>query len=332
LRAGARVEIDEKKENPLDFALWKSSKPGEPSWKSPWGDGRPGWHIECSCMSQRYLGESFDIHGGGKDLIFPHHENEIAQSEGATGRPFVRYWIHNGFVNIREEKMSKSLGNVLNLRDLLRLYHPEAIRLLLLSYHYRSPLDFSDEAMREATVTLERLYTVLGRIDSSLKEVEQGAKRENAGNLTTMEKEVYEEVAHFPDRFHEAMDDDFNSAKAIANLFELNRSINRFLDRGSPSVAPSARSILQMARDAYNLCRDILGIFYEKPEDFFDMSRKKGLERLGIDEMEIAELIFRREEARRRKDWPVADEIRRGLFDKGIVLEDAPDGTRWRLR
>jgi len=332
MQAGARIEIDERKTNPLDFALWKASKPAEPAWKSPWGEGRPGWHIECSCMSQKYLGESFDIHGGGKDLIFPHHENEIAQSEGATGRPFVRYWIHNGFVNIQKEKMSKSLGNVLNIRDLLEVYHPEAIRLFLLSNHYRSPLDFSKEALKEASLGMDRFYTTLEMIDQHVREAHTPEKGGREEPPTSIEEEISEALAAFPKKVTDAMDDDFNSAKAIGHLFDLTRLLNRFMDKGSFSLTKSTISILEEARTQYQRLGEILGIFSEGPHAYFENMRKKGLGRLRVDEDEILDLISKRETARRQKDWSTADGIRKKLLEKGIVLEDGPDGTRWRLQ
>ncbi|MBI5251675.1 MAG: cysteine--tRNA ligase, partial [Desulfomonile tiedjei] len=206
LMSGARVEVDEKKRNPLDFALWKAAKPGEPSWDSPWGPGRPGWHIECSAMSMFHLGEQFDIHGGGADLAFPHHENEIAQSEAATGKPFAKYWVHNGFVNIRSEKMSKSLGNVLNIRDILKIVHPEVLRLFLLTSHYRSPLDYSESFIREEAAALERLYAAMTGLDELM----------NAGGSLA---ELPEELSGITEKFAEAMDDDFNTPKGLAVLF-----------------------------------------------------------------------------------------------------------------
>ena len=332
MRAGARIEIDERKRNPLDFALWKASKPSEPAWKSPWGEGRPGWHIECSSMSQRYLGESFYIHGGGKDLIFPHLENEIAQSEGATGMPFVRYWIHNGFVNIRQEKMSKSLGNVLNIRDLLKIYHPEALRLFLLSHHYRSPLDFSEEAMKDASLGMDRFYTTLERIDRLLRDVHPLAKGARKGQPTSMEEEISDAIAIFPKKVTDAMDDDFNSAKAIGHLYDLTRLLNRFLAKDHFSLTDNSLSILESARAEYRRCREIFGIFSEEPHAYLESRREKGLGSLKIAEEEILDLISKREAARMRKDWSTADGIRKRLLEKGIVLEDGPDGTQWRLQ
>ena len=228
MQAGARIEVDERKRHPMDFALWKEAKPGEPSWDSPWGKGRPGWHIECSAMSMKFLGETFDIHGGGRDLIFPHHENEIAQSEAATGRPFVRYWLHNGFVNINAEKMSKSLGNFFTIKEVLEKYDSELLRFFLLSAHYRSPLDFSDQNLTEAEAGMERIYKALAGIDAYLAEG-GGALATAAASLGGAELELREKAGTFLGRFREALDDDFNTALAIGNLFDLVRSVNRVL-------------------------------------------------------------------------------------------------------
>ena len=250
MQAGARVGVDEKKENPLDFALWKASKPGEPFWESPWGKGRPGWHIECSVMSQKYLGETFDIHGGGKDLIFPHHENEIAQSEAATGKPFARYWIHNGFVNINREKMSKSLGNILTLKEIFKDWHPEVIRLFLLSSHYRSQVDFSFDTLSESKSALDRFYATLGAIQEELKRSassqvqilpsplrEDGLPRgvmkdtpQGKGGGVSPIKDARQIIESFQARFEEAMDDDFNTAQALGYFYDLQRHLNSLLD------------------------------------------------------------------------------------------------------
>jgi len=217
MQAGARVEIDEKKENPLDFVLWKGSKPGEPFWESPWGKGRPGWHIECSVMSMKYLGETFDIHGGGKDLVFPHHENEIAQSEGATGNIFARYWIHNGFINIDKEKMSKSLGNFLTIKDVLKQWHPEVLRLFFLSSHYRSPLDYTEESLKEAKSGLDRFYSMLKAVQDEIKRPAQPKGKVD----TPAFKEAQQAIESFQARFEEAMDDDFNTAQSLGYFFGL---------------------------------------------------------------------------------------------------------------
>ncbi|MEA1970023.1 MAG: cysteine--tRNA ligase, partial [Thermodesulfobacteriota bacterium] len=219
LLAGARIDVDKKKQNPFDFVLWKSSKEGEPWWNSPWGRGRPGWHIECSAMSQRFLGDTFDIHGGGEDLIFPHHENEIAQSEGATGKPFANYWIHNGFIKVNDEKMSKSLGNTLTIKEVLAACHPEVIRFFILQSHYKSYIDFSDASIAEARVGMERFYTMLKNIKDLL---DHGVDFSDTSekNLSGEDEEVFKKVSMLPDRFKEAMDDDFNTARAIGYMFD----------------------------------------------------------------------------------------------------------------
>ena len=329
MRAGARVEVDERKKSPLDFALWKSSKPGEPEWDSPWGKGRPGWHIECSAMSQRFLGETFDIHGGGKDLIFPHHENEIAQSEAATGKPFVRYWVHNGFVNINHEKMSKSLGNILAIRDLLQDYHPEALRLFLLSNHYRSPVDFSLQNMVEAGANLDRFYSALvgiGEFLSGLKEI----RPLTSAGLKGIAREVFQKSTSVKENFLEAMKDDFNSALALGYLHDLTRMLNRILADKGFRKDPAASALLSMGRDCLLDSGGILGLFRGEPAEYFADQRKRFLRIKGLKEEEILNLIAQRETARKEKNWARADEVRTQAATMGIVLEDGPKGTTWR--
>ena len=329
MRAGARVEVDERKRNPLDFALWKSSKPGEPEWESPWGKGRPGWHIECSAMSQRYLGESFDIHGGGKDLVFPHHENEIAQSEAATGKPFVRFWIHNGFVNIDHEKMSKSLGNILAIRDILREHHPEALRLFLLSNHYRSPVDFSFQNMIEARANLDRFHTALQGIEELLKGIRDQAPLVPE-KLKETAREVYQTVSAVREKFLAAMGDDFNTALALGHLHELARLLNRALAEKGFRKDPAAGALLKEARERLLESGRILGLFRESPGEYFAGQQKRFLAAKGLPESEVSILIAQRDEARRSKDWKRADELRAKAASLGIVLEDGPQGTSWR--
>ncbi len=329
MKAGARVEIDEKKRNPLDFALWKASKPGEPSWDSPWGKGRPGWHIECSVMSQAYLGDTIDIHGGGKDLIFPHHENEITQSEGATGKPLAQFWVHNGFVNINREKMSKSLGNILTIKDILKLYHPEIIRLFLLSHHYRSPVDFSDRNLAEAKKGMDRFYSTLKRMDEL--EGEGLILQEGQRSLEEEVREAVEGVKAFPERFQEAMDDDFNTALALGHFHDLARNLNALMgDKGSGHSFPA--DLLASARDNFRRFGNILGLFQSSPEGYFEEQRRRELTRLPIDKDQINRMIRERHEARRQRDWKRADEIRESLASMDISVEDGPNGTTWSIK
>jgi len=315
MEAGARVDINDKKRDPFDFALWKASKPGEPAWPSPWGSGRPGWHIECSAMSNRFLGETFDIHGGGKDLIFPHHENEIAQSEAAFEKPFATYWVHNGFVNINHEKMSKSLGNFMMIRDVLKRYHPDAVRLFLLSNHYRSPVDFTDKSMDEATVGLDKIYALMERMESQGPDARR-PERESAGA--------------FWGRFCEAMADDFNTAKGIGILFEAVRQANRELDRLDAGEAPPDGELFPGRDEIEKIC-GLLGIATESPRSYFEAKRQKAISSEKIDEDRIRQLVREREEARSRKDWGRADQIRAQLETMNVVLEDRPDGTVWKI-
>ncbi len=300
LRAGERVDIDQAKQDPLDFVLWKKAKPGEPSWDSPWDMGRPGWHIECSAMSTGCLGNHFDIHGGGMDLQFPHHENEIAQAEGATGEKFVNLWMHNGFVRINEEKMSKSLGNFFTVREVMKRYRPEVIRMFILGSHYRSPLNYADEQLDEAASALTRLYTALRGLGSNLNETERGS--------------VYQR------RFEEAMSDDFNTAIAVSVLFDLARDINR-QKANDPSLAESLATKLKFLGS-------ILGLLENNPEDFLQFSDGQRTDELTDEN--IASLIQQRLDAKNNKDWSQADRIRDELKLQGVVLEDVPGGTNWR--
>jgi cysteinyl-tRNA synthetase len=315
MEAGARVEIDKRKHNPFDFALWKSSKPGEPAWDSPWGKGRPGWHIECSAMSIEYLGETFDIHGGGKDLIFPHHENEIAQSEAAFGKPFVKYWIHNGFVNINKEKMSKSLGNFLMIKDIIKQYNPEAVRLFLLSSHYRSPIDFTDQALFEASSGLDKIYALLDRVEK-----QTGHRSDN--------DDVLENA--FWEQFCRAMDDDFNTALGIGILYDAVRNVNRLLDDNKSLSKDVITTILSYRAD---ICKmgSILGIITKSPEVYFAGKKSLGLEKKSIDFEMIEKMIEDRADARKAKDWSRADQIRKELAKMNIIIEDRADGTVWRV-
>ena len=313
LQAGARVEVDERKRDPLDFALWKASKEGEPAWPSPWGPGRPGWHIECSAMSMQYLGESFDIHAGGEDLVFPHHENEIAQSEAATGRPFVRYWIHNGFVNLGAEKMSKSLGNVLTLKELLRHHEPEALRLYLLGTHYRNPLDFSNERVAEAARALERFRNLFEEADRLAAKGTPAPGRDQG---------LLEEVAEARRRFEEVMDDDFNTAQAVAVLFDLAHRLQSFKSKVTQREAAAGAFLLGVG-ELMSLGR-VLGLFEEpsRPSQAVDPELRGKIEAL----------VNARAEARQRRDWAGADRLRDELARLGVTVEDGPEGTTWKWK
>ncbi len=326
LEAGARVEVMEAKSDPLDFALWKSAKPGEPAWDSPWGKGRPGWHIECSAMSMEYLGESFDIHGGGRDLIFPHHENEIAQSEGASGKPFVKYWMHNGFVNINADKMSKSLGNILSIREVLETHDWEAVRAFLLSVHYRSPIDFSEENLHEAAQSLTRYYTTIKRVQDYLKHPTPSPAVQNLSDTESMEK--IQKLLTF---FQEAMDDDLNTAMAFGHIFDAVRAINKLLDQSvsSEQMIPLCETYLQNTQTIFS----VLGCYGDQAKNFFDRQSARVLEKKGIDEVRIAGLIEERKQARLQKDFKRSDAIRNELLANNIVLKDRPDGTtEWSVK
>ena len=310
--AGSRIEVNASKHNPYDFVLWKAAKPGEPAWASPWGEGRPGWHIECLAMSRRFLGETFDIHGGGKDLIFPHHENEIAQSEAASGKPFARFWMHNGFVNINNEKMSKSLNNFLMIKDILKSYHPETVRLFLLSSHYRSPIDFSDQNLKESEKALDKIYALVQRIDET-SDIELAAADENGGE-------------HWR-AFCDAMDDDFNTAKGVGLLFNLVKEANRLLDADGGTQADDVGGLLSDLKRM----GDVLGILQQPWQTFFETRTQSQRAQMTIDTDTIERLIADRAAARKAKNWKRADEIRDELQAAGIVLEDKADGTVWKV-
>lgn len=295
LQAGARVEVNEAKKHSLDFVLWKSAKPHEPKWPSPWGEGRPGWHIECSAMSLENLGETFDIHGGGPDLKFPHHENERAQSEACTGKTFVNTWMHVGYLQIDKEKMSKSLGNFLTIRDFLKKYHPEILRYFNLASHYRSPVEFTDDNIQTAAQGLERMYTAL-----------RGLKPREPATHT-----------HYEERFIEAMNDDFNTPLALSVLFDLVREMNRLREQNLAEAETLAGLLLKLGH--------ILGVLYEAPEQYL-----QGSEIESLDKHKIDTLIKERENARLSKNWARSDEIRAELAKLGVVLEDTKDGTLWR--
>jgi cysteinyl-tRNA synthetase len=328
LKAGARVEVDERKQDPLDFALWKASKPEEPAWDSPWGQGRPGWHIECSAMGFKHLGETFDIHAGGKDLIFPHHENEIAQSEAYSGKKFVNYWIHNGFVNINQEKMSKSLGNFFTIRDILDQYDGEVVRLFLLSTHYRSPIDFSDANLKDARAGLDRFYTMKEGILKRLEGKRPSAAR-HEDVIETADRPLYDKIMTLPTAFEEAMDDDFNTAFAIGLVYDLVRDVNKFLAEAEKKNEDAVSIILFAALASFENVNRTLGIFLRDPEVWFREGRLADSKvRLSVERIE--ELIHLRNEARLRKDWNEADRIRKILDDGGVELFDRADGTVWK--
>ncbi len=332
LEAGARVDVDIRKEDPLDFALWKASRSGEPSWKSPWGNGRPGWHIECSAMSKKFLGDTIDIHGGGKDLIFPHHENEVAQSEAATGKPFVRYWLHNGFVNIEQEKMSKSLGNIILIRDALRIFHPEVIRLLFLSSHYRNPIDYSEKNLKDMESGLNRAYLTLERIDKFIAAAKQVDKGIDEGSLNGIEQEVHSKSSGILGDFIRAMDDDFNTAKTIGYVFDLLRSVNRFLDDRTALKSNTAPRVLAGIRTNLEDIKEVLGIFITPPAEYLKDRKKRFLASSGLKLSYIQGLMEERAEARRLKDFKRADGIRETLYRKGVILEDTTEGTVWTVK
>ena len=296
LESGARIAVGEIKEDPMDFCLWKSAKPGEPFWASPWGDGRPGWHIECSAMSCRYLGKTIDIHCGGQDLIFPHHENEIAQSEAANGQEFARYWMHNGFINVDNRKMSKSLGNFFTVRDVAEKYGYEPIRYLMISSHYRSPINYSIDIIEQGKSALERLYNCRDRIDFALSHAEEGG-------------EVPAFIEQHKNEFISAMEDDLNTADALAAVFTLAKDINMAIDN-----CAKKESLTAMA-EAFDELTGVLGFLYNRKKENLDT--------------EIEELIAKRTEARKNKNFAEADAIRDKLKEMGIILEDTPQGVKW---
>ena len=301
LQSGARIAVDDIKENPLDFALWKAAKEGEPYWESPWGKGRPGWHIECSAMNRKYLGNTIDIHCGGQDLVFPHHENEIAQSEAANGEPFAKYWMHNGYINVDNVKMSKSLGNFKTVREIADVYGYEVIRYFLISSHYRSPINYSLEIIEQCKSALERLYTCRESLDFAIK---------NAKDDIADDEELLKTIASRKEQFISAMDDDLNTADGLAAIFELVKDINtKILDKEvSKNVCESAAKLFD------ELC-GVLGILYNRKSNDLDS--------------EIEALIEQRQTARKNKDWATADKIRDDLKAKGIILKDTPNGVTW---
>ncbi len=302
LESGARIAIGEIKEDPLDFALWKGAKPGEPYWDSPWGKGRPGWHIECSAMNRKYLGNTIDIHCGGKDLVFPHHENEIAQSECANGCTFANYWMHNGYINVDNVKMSKSLGNFKTVREIANVYGYEVIRYFLISSHYRSPINYSLDIIEQCKSALERLYTCRDSLDFAIKNAAEETKENDAELIAELDKRREQFIA--------AMDDDLNTADGLAAIFELTKDINtKILDRDV------SKAVCEHAAKLYDELCDVLGILYNRKENTLDG--------------DIEALVEKRQEARKNKDWATADKIRDELKAKGIILKDTPQGVTW---
>lgn len=305
LQAGARIATGEIKEDAMDFALWKGAKSGEPSWLSPWGEGRPGWHIECSAMARRYLGKTIDIHCGGQDLIFPHHENEIAQSECCNNVPFANYWMHNGYINVDNRKMSKSLDNFFTVRDVAERYGYEPIRYLMVASHYRTPVNYSTEVIEQCQAALERLYNCRDNLEFLMEHAPSGEKRG--------EHDIRRRLSEYEDHFIEAMEDDLNTADAISALFDLARDINSSLN---VSTAPS-KELCRFALNLFQELADVLGLLYVKKES-------------ALDE-EIEKLIAERTEARKNKDWTTADKIRDELKARHVVLEDTPQGIKWKI-
>lgn len=303
LESGARIAVNEEKEDPLDFVLWKPKKEGEPAWSSPWSDGRPGWHIECSEMSKKYLGEQIDIHAGGEDLIFPHHENEIAQSEAANGKEFAKYWIHNGFLNIDNKKMSKSEGNFFTVKEIGAKFPLEVLRFFMLSVHYRNPINFSRELMEATQTSLERIKTAVFNLNDLLKSVEEK-------DMSEQEKAELENVAALQSKFEAAMEDDFNTADAISTIFELVKLAN------STVTGENSKAFVEKVVDEITKLCDILGIVTKQEEELLDE--------------EIEQLIEERQAARKAKNFARADEVRNLLLEKGIVLEDTREGVRWK--
>ncbi len=303
LEAGARIAVDSNKRNPMDFVLWKPKKEGEPAWSSPWGEGRPGWHLECSVMAKRYLGETIDIHAGGTDLVFPHHENEIAQSEAANGVPFANYWLHNGFINVDNKKMSKSTGNFFTVKDIVKEYDYEVVRFFMLNAHYRSPVNFSRELMDSAANGLKRLRTGLSSLKHALEHT-------NVNELVETEKEAVKALKEYDEKFVAAMDDDFNTADAIAALFEIIRYANTNIN------SESSQTLIQNFIDKLTSLSDVIGVAIEVKAEILDS--------------EIEALIEARQEARKNRDFAKADEIRNTLLDQGIILEDTRDGVKYR--
>lgn len=318
---GVRIDPSEKKRHPLDFALWKSAKPGEPAWESPWGPGRPGWHIECSAMSLKYLGETIDIHGGGLDLTFPHHENEIAQSEAFTGKPFVRYFIHHGLITVNGEKMSKSLGNFVTTRFLLDRYHPEVIRAFLLSKHYRSPLDYSEKSMQETERALYKLYETLFWVTK--------AQPVREGGLRTDAQKLNDSLEVFQHKFLESLFEDLNTAQALGHLFGLEGELYNFINKYRDLTIEEVELLKRVNKMMTDLSKKYLGLLEEEPDAFFQKERMRKLRNRGFSIDEVLDLIEKRFRARQEKNFTLADEIRAKLQELGVRLKDTREGTFW---
>jgi len=321
LESGARIQPGEEKEDPLDFALWKAAKPGEPSWESPWGQGRPGWHLECSAMSEKYAPLPLDIHGGGQDLSFPHHENEIAQSEAATGKPFANFWVHNGFVQINSEKMSKSLGNFFTIRDILDKFLAETLRYFLLTMHYRSPLDFSFDALEEAEKGIKRVYSALAQVDVELAKT--GWKKSPFPEELTAELEGIEK------HFIEAMEDDMNTAGALGHVFSAVRLAGRICEDKNLRKAEAAKVLFERLKADFATWGGVLGIFEREPVEFLTALRDNRAARAGIDPAKVQELLDARQAARKDKDFAKSDAIRDELVAMQVEVKDTPQGATW---
>lgn len=321
LRAGSRIVPGEEKEDPLDFALWKAAKPDEPFWPSPWGNGRPGWHLECSAMSEEHLGLPMDIHGGGQDLIFPHHENEIAQSEAATGKPLANYWVHNGFVQIDQEKMSKSLGNFKTIRDILAEYLPEVLRYFLLTKHYRSPIDFSTEAMEEAEKNLKRIYTAIQQLQVELER--------SKWSKSPLPEEYEKELAEHEAAFAESMDDDCNTAGALGHVFGVIRLVNRLAEDKTLRKAEAAKALFERVLADFEAWGQVLGVFTQPAEEFLASLKEIKLRRAGVDVAKVEELVQKRHDAKKNKDFASADSLREELTNMGVEVRDTPQGPMW---
>ncbi|WP_285907389.1 cysteine--tRNA ligase [Pseudodesulfovibrio pelocollis] len=321
LESGARIDPGEEKQDPLDFALWKAAKPGEPSWDSPWGPGRPGWHLECSAMSEKYAPLPLDIHGGGQDLSFPHHENEIAQSEAATGKPFANYWVHNGFVQINSEKMSKSLGNFFTIRDILDKFMPEALRYFLLTMHYRSPLDFSFEALEEAEKGIRRVYAALAQVDTELAKT--------SWKKSPFPTELVEELDVIEGHWAEAMEDDMNTAGALGHIFSAVRLAGRVVEDKNLRKSEGGRDFFTRFKAVMRTWSEVLGVFGSDPAGFLAELRDSRAARAGIDPARVQDLIDARQQARQDKDFARSDAIRDELATMRVEVKDTPQGATW---